>query len=188
VLDKKTYWTGDFYLLSRAREPDSLIYDDLVLYQRIDSLKIYMNAVTRGYPMLFDHNRLKMPGWLAYTVFYSGPLDDIVKSRHNYLLLSLEVENPQPPFESELICEISRGGEVIYWSARAFHEFTLSDWGRYRIHLAVKLADLGFNYEDEEIRIYLSNLDEAYYYLNYFKMETLGGNPGLYSLFQKIPE
>lgn len=189
VVDKKTYYTGEFYLLSKNRNvADTLLYDDRVRTIRIDSLSIYQNALAKGYPMLFDHNRLRMPGWLAYTTFFEGPLKEVADNSCNYLLISIEVENPEPDFESQMIFEVSRNGEIIYWVGREFSQFTKSDYGRYRIHLALKLIDLDFNYSDEHVKVYLSNVDEAYYYLNYFKMETTRGNPILYGLFQKIPE
>ncbi len=189
LVRKETYYTGDFYLLSRSRNPvDSLPCNDREYDVRLDSLDIYLNSVTRGYPMIFDHNRVIQPGWLSYCTFYSNDLDRVVDEPDNYLFFTIEVENPRGDYESMLIFEVSRGEEVIYWTGRYFYEFTRSDWGRYRIHLAIKLIDLDLNFHDEEFRVYLSNIDEEYYYLNYFRMEVTNGNPMLYSLFGKTKE
>jgi hypothetical protein len=189
LVSKETYYTGDFYLLSKSRNPgDSIHGNDREYHLRLDSLDIYLNAVTRGYPMIFDHNRVIQPGWLSYCTFYSNDLNKVVDDPDNYLLFTIEVENPRGDYESMLIFEVTRGDEVIYWTGRYFYEYTQSDWGRCRIHLAIKLSDLDFNFRDEEFRVYLSNIDEAYYYLNYFRLEVTRGNPVLYSLFGKTKE
>ena len=74
----------------------------------------------------------------------------------------------------------------MYYSSRSFNEYVDGDWGRYRIHLAIKLPDQNFNYSTDQVRFFLHNIDEAYYYLNYFRLEVARGNPVLYGLFQKI--
>lgn len=189
VVEKENYYTGDFYLLSRNRNgAGHLFIEDRVTAIRVDSLTLYNEGIERGYPMLFDHNRVLMPGWLGYSIFYEKPLREVVRNKYNYLWARIEVENPQPDFESILIVEILRNDEVIYWNSRAFSEYTISDYGRYRIHITMKLNDLDFTYTDEQVKIYLSNLDNQYYYLNYFKLNILEGNPLLYSLFEKIQE
>jgi len=187
VVERKNYFTGDFYLLARNKGPaDTLVVDDTEYDLRLDSLDIYLNAVTSGYPMLWEQNRLLQPGWMGFTNFFRAPLGQVVREPDNYLFFTLQVENPQPDFESTLICEVIRGDSVIYWNGSHFYEFTRSDYGRYRIHLDLKLADLPFDYDQDEIRVYLANYDEAYYYMNYFRTRVTAGNPVLYGLFNKI--
>lgn len=189
VVEKQAYYTGDFYLLSRQKNnSDTLLVDDRVNRVRLDSLSLYTNSMALGYTMLFDHDRLRMPGWLGYTIFYEGPLAEVVENKCNYLMASIEVENPWPDYESILILEVRKNGELVYWTSKAFSEYTMSNYGRYRIHLALKLMDLDFTFTDEQLKIYLSNIDKEYYYINYFKLETLAGNPILYSLLEKIEE
>lgn len=189
MLKKESYYTGDFYLLSRSgMQPDTARIDDTRYNLRLDSLDIYLNSVTSGYPLIFEHNRLLQPGWMSFTNLYGDRLGNCVEGPDRYLFLTMEIENPQPEFESKMICEIIRDQEVVYWTARPFYQFTLSDWGRYRIHLALKLADLDFDLSRDYIKVYLENTDEAYYYINYFNIKVSEGNPMLYSLFQKIRE
>lgn len=189
MVKKRSYYTGDFYLLAREPRPaDTLIPDDVVMDLRIDSLTIYHNAVSRGQPLIFDHGRLRMPGWQGFVTFYEGRLGGVAADRDNYLLVSMEVENPIPDYRSQLILEVTRGDSLLYWVSRSFNEFTDSDWGRYRIHVAVKLADLDLDLGQDVLKVYLANIDEAYYYINYFRITATEGNPVLYGLFEKIQD
>lgn len=189
LVDYKYYYTGDYYLLSKTRNPiDTILMDTITQQIRIDSLAIYEYALSKKDTMLFEHNRLLMPGWLGFGTFYEVPVQELIQDPDQYLFVSIQVENPKPPYESLLICEIKDDDEVVYWTGNPLSKFTRSDWGRFRIHVAVKMADLDLNYSGEEIHLYLSNIDEEYYYINYFQIDILEGNPILYSLFQKIPE
>lgn len=189
LLNKRMFKSGDVYLLSRNTTiADSLRLNDQLNSIRIDSLLIYTNAVTSGFPMLFLDHRLMMPGWLGYTRFYEAPLQEFLETNKGYVIITLEVENPKPDFETQLICEINRSDSLLYWSANPFSDFTRSEWGRYNIYLGLKLRDLDLDLSSDRIRIYLSNLDEAYFYINYFKLEVLAGNPYLYTLQEKIPD
>ncbi len=189
LVRKETYYTGDFYLLARQRQPgDSVFLTDAARDLRLDSLTVYRNAVSRGELMLFDHGRLRMPGWQGFLTLYDGKLSGVASESYNYLLNTMEVENPEPEYESRLILEITRGDSLIYWSARSFDEYADTSWGRFRIHLAVKLADLNPDMGRDELKVYLENIDEAYFYINYFRITAAEGNPILYSLFEKIEE
>jgi hypothetical protein len=189
LIEKRSFYTGDFYLLARHRHPeDSLIIKDVASDLRIDSLTLYRNAVSRGELMLFDHGRLRMPGWQGFVTFYDGKLSGLAERQRNYLMVTLEVENPIPDYESQLIMEITRNDSLLYWSSRSFDEYLDADWGRYRIHLAAKLADLDLDFDRDKIRVYLANTDEAYYYINYIRFTAMEGNPILYALFEKIEE
>jgi hypothetical protein len=189
LLKKRMFKSGDVFLLSKSDSiPDSLQINDRLKTIRIDSLLLYRNAVTSGYPMLFLNNRLMMPGWLGYTRFYEAPLHEFLEAKEGYVFFSVEVENPKPDFTCQMICEMYRADSLIYWTAKPFSDFTRSEWGRYKVHICLKLRDLDLDLASDRIHLYLANLDEAYFYINHVKVEVLEGNPYLYTMLEKIPD
>jgi len=189
LVKKETYYTGDFYLLSKNSQ-DSLSSpgsDDLALVVEKGQEEMYEYMTKNDYAMLWENDRLRMPGWLGFTLFYDSKLSSIVPENYNYLLIRLDVESAKPDFESQLICEILQGDSILYKTDMDFSKYINTSQGIYSIHQGIKLIDQEFQYTDETIRIYLWNKDEAYFFINNFRIELTEGNKGIYGLFQKIP-
>jgi len=190
IVEKESYYTGDFYLLSKSpyQTENGNIPDDVVLKLEQNPKEMLEYMTANDYPMLWENERLRMPGWLGSTLFYQDSLKDIVEGRYNYLFISLEVEGAQPEFESQLICEVMLGDSILHKLDTDFYQFISSSEGSYKIHQGIKLIDKDFQYANETIRIFLWNKDEEYYFLNNFTIEVTKGNPRLYGLIQNIPK
>jgi hypothetical protein len=74
VLKKETYYTGDYYLLSRL--PDELSEriagNDVIFELERKNREMFDYMTGRGYAMLWENELLRMPGWLGYTLFQKG--------------------------------------------------------------------------------------------------------------------
>jgi uncharacterized membrane protein len=195
LLEKKEWFTGEFYVYSRKRPidpdyifPDSIFYTSLNTF---DTLTTGWEEVALPYQLTpgVNYKEDKILGFnkdFEYSPKFRAKLLNMIKSYDNELIISVDAYIPLKMANPVIVCEFRTGNKAQYWLSANISDFVDAPLKRLPVYLSVRLADLNINIPETEVWIYFWNKDLSEIYLDDFKVEVREGNNMYYGLYRKL--
>ncbi len=195
LLMKKGWYKGDFYIYAKKKPTDiNYTSPDSVLFSTIntfDTLSDGWDEVELFY-QLTDGNSyegdqiLRFNNEFEYSPEFISSVPDIIGSRTNEILISLDTYVPLSLVNPELKCDFFIDDKLIAWRSSNTIKFVDTIQKRLKVHLGFRLADIDIDLNKASCLIYFWNKDFEVLYIDEFKMEIRQGNPKIYGLTQKF--
>ncbi|OQX81821.1 MAG: hypothetical protein B6D61_00115 [Bacteroidetes bacterium 4484_249] len=195
MIRKKNWYKGSLYVYSKTKPNDpAYSFADSIIFSSIDKFETFEEGwddvelpyqLSSGIRYKTD-KILKLDNHFEYSPEFSMRLDDIINSKTNEILISVDAYMPDNLASPNLICELKSNDKVILWRANKFSEFINVTQKRLSVHLVLRLPEVLLKNPNIEISAYIWNQDFDMVLIDDFRIEVREGNPIVYGLFNKI--
>jgi hypothetical protein len=184
-VNKQHWFLCDFWFLSGDVTEKNMLAENHILYRYEQSFE---NSLGRmGEPDSVYSSGYEMTAGQEYLSLFNGKMKDLTLSRHNLIVITLEVMIPQRQSPAMIVSEMRAGGELFDWRAVPFNDFYIEGEPFTRIYQVVNLADLKRVEKVTDLNVYIWNKHSVKFKVLSLKLEVLEGNPRLYGLYERFP-
>ncbi len=190
IVQQKNYFGGTTYVFSRvpAKAGNIIECQDFETKEKrywssVDQSKFVDTVSFSGrYSYMIDSST-------EWSLTYSRPLKEIVTSKYNFIVISVETFNEDGMNDAMIVASIEAGDSVINWSSSEFSVFLTnksSKDGWARIHHTLMLYDIPFDKKNLLLKVYIWNQGRKSFLIDDFMIRLRPGNPVIYSWYQNI--
>ena len=129
---------------------------------------------------------LRFNNEFEYSPEFIANVSDIINSRTNEILISVDTYVPLSLVNPGLICDFFIDDKLVTWRSNNMIDYVNEPKKRLKVHLGFRLADIDIDLNRASILVYFWNRDFELLYIDEFKMEVREGNPKIYGLFEKF--
>lgn len=189
LVDHKSAFISEFYCFSRT--PDSTGQNQAIYHSRNDfehaqafwannEAHLTSDTVHRG------RMAVRMDPNQAYGPTFSRPLQELLTSRHDLLLVSVAARLPDSLSNPQLVVSIVADTGAVFWQGLPLREQLAGSMAWGDVHVGMRMRDIDLNRPDLRLSVYVWNPGQARFYLDDFEVLTLPGNPYLYGLAEPL--